>query len=211
MREENNVLNETHGEIRQSERPICKWANIKIITKRKSVWGGDSTPLAQEPVHLRLLVGNVLSRVWGSVTNNYGFWVGLLDLLSLLLHSFLVTITYNSSQSMTVYGSLHSLRNYECLLFHCDWLGCDLRIGRFFSFRCPLVNTPQLNTQLLNCLLNSLTNEWLMNWILESEWQWEWESELIYNWRFTANQFVLASSPLRLTARIFFLIEHLRS
>jgi hypothetical protein len=40
-----------------------------------------------------------------------------------------------------------------------DWLGSDLRIGHFFSFRCPLVNTSQLNTQLLNCVLNSLTNK----------------------------------------------------
>jgi hypothetical protein len=43
---------------------------------------------------------------------------------------------------------LHSLLDYECLLFHCDWLGSDLPIGHFFSFRCPLVNTPQLNTEL---------------------------------------------------------------
>jgi hypothetical protein len=32
----------------------------------------------------------------------------------------------------------------------------------------------------------------------------ETESKLLYDWRFTANQFVLASSPLRLTARFFF-------
>jgi hypothetical protein len=31
------------------------------------------------------------------------------------------------------------------------------------------------------------------------------ESELLYDWRFTANQFDLATSPLRLTARISFL------
>jgi hypothetical protein len=39
------------------------------------------------------------------------------------------------------------------------------------------------------------------------------ESELLYDWRFIANQFVLAPSPLRLTARILFFssIEHLRS
>jgi hypothetical protein len=30
------------------------------------------------------------------------------------------------------------------------------------------------------------------------------KSELLYDWRFTANQFVLASSPLRLTTRYFF-------
>jgi hypothetical protein len=32
----------------------------------------------------------------------------------------------------------------------------------------------------------------------------ESESELLYDWRFTAKQFVLAPSPLRLTARIIF-------
>jgi hypothetical protein len=30
------------------------------------------------------------------------------------------------------------------------------------------------------------------------------ESQLLYDWRFTANQFVLVPSPLRLTARFFF-------
>jgi hypothetical protein len=33
------------------------------------------------------------------------------------------------------------------------------------------------------------------------------ESELLYDWRFTANQFFLAPSPLRLAARIFFLFN----
>jgi hypothetical protein len=33
----------------------------------------------------------------------------------------------------------------------------------------------------------------------------ELESELLYNWRFTAYQFVLEPSPLRLTAKIYFL------
>jgi hypothetical protein len=48
---------------------------------------------------------------------------------------------------MTAYDSLHSLLDYERLLSHCDWLGSDLRVGHFFSFRRPLANTPQLNTQ----------------------------------------------------------------
>jgi hypothetical protein len=39
--------------------------------------------------------------------------------------------------------SLHSLLDYEGLFFHCDWLGSGLRIGHFFSFRCPLVNTAE--------------------------------------------------------------------
>jgi hypothetical protein len=32
----------------------------------------------------------------------------------------------------------------------------------------------------------------------------ESESELLYDWRFTANQFVLEPSPLRITIRDFF-------
>jgi hypothetical protein len=55
----------------------------------------------------------------------------------------------------------HSLLDYERLLFRCDWLGSDLRTGHFFSFRCPLVNTQQLNTELLNWLLSALTTDLL--------------------------------------------------
>jgi hypothetical protein len=58
---------------------------------------------------------------------------------------------------MTALDSLHSLLYYERLRSRCDWLVSDLRIGNFFHFRCPLVNTPQLNTQ----LLHFLTTEWL--------------------------------------------------
>jgi hypothetical protein len=37
------------------------------------------------------------------------------------------------------------------------------------------------------------------------------ESELHYDWRFTANQFVLAPSPLRFTTTVFFATEPLQS
>jgi hypothetical protein len=37
---------------------------------------------------------------------------------------------------MTVYASLHSLLDYECLPFHCDWLGSDLRICHVFYCDC---------------------------------------------------------------------------
>jgi hypothetical protein len=43
---------------------------------------------------------------------------------------------------------------------------------------------------------------------LETQSQSDSESELLYGWRFTANQFVLKPSRLRLTGRIFFSIEH---
>jgi hypothetical protein len=46
---------------------------------------------------------NILSRFWDPVTNtsNNGFWIGWFDLLALLLQLLLITINYNSSQSMT--------------------------------------------------------------------------------------------------------------
>jgi hypothetical protein len=66
----------------------------------------------------------------------------------------LITASYNSSQSMTVTDSLHSLLDYERLLF-CVTLGSDLWISHFFCFRCPLVNTPLLNTEFLT------SAEWL--------------------------------------------------
>jgi hypothetical protein len=37
------------------------------------------------------------------------------------------------------------------------------------------------------------------------------ESELLYDWRFTTNVFVLATSPLRFTTSILFPAEQLRS
>jgi hypothetical protein len=39
----------------------------------------------------------------------------------------------------------------------------------------------------------------------------ELASELLYDWRFTANQFILASNPLRITTRDVFSTESLRS
>jgi hypothetical protein len=90
---------------------------------------------------------------------------------------------------MTVHDSLHSLLDYECLHFCRNWLGSDLRVSHFFSFRCQLVNTPQLNTE--------------FSWDCRKIELSESESELLYDWRFTANQFVLAISPLRLTTNNF--------
>jgi hypothetical protein len=42
-----------------------------------------------------------------------------------------------------------------------DWLGSDSRVGHLFSFCCPLVNTPQLNTS---------TSEFSYDWIIELSW-----------------------------------------
>jgi hypothetical protein len=43
----------------------------------------------------------ILSRVLGFTTDNNVFWIGLLDLLALLLQLLLITINYISSQSVT--------------------------------------------------------------------------------------------------------------
>jgi hypothetical protein len=98
---------------------------------------------------------------WVCVTNSNGFWIWWLDLLALL---------YNSNQlwQLTINNCLRLcpfLAGVRVSSLLRDWLCSNLRVGHFFSFRCPLVNTPQLNTELLNCLLNSL-NEWI-SWIHE--------------------------------------------
>jgi hypothetical protein len=63
---------------------------------------------------------------------------------------------------MADYDSLHSLLDYECLLFHCDWLGSDLRIRHFFSsvVRWLVLHSWTLNFWILLMTesLNSLTN-----------------------------------------------------
>jgi hypothetical protein len=72
---------------------------------------------------------------------------------------------------MTAYDVLQSLLDYECLFFYCDWLGSDLRAGHFFSFRCPPVNTPQLNTSITTAIwltsMNefSFTNDFRINYV----------------------------------------------
>jgi hypothetical protein len=65
------------------------------------------------------------------VTNN-GFWIGRLDLLVLLLQLHLITITYNSSQSVTAWVSFRFLLYYERLPFHC---------GGLLNWLLPLTNS----------------------------------------------------------------------
>jgi hypothetical protein len=104
-----------------------------------------------------------------------------------------ITINYNSSQSMTVWDSLHSLLDYECLRFHCDWLRSDLRIDHFFSLRCPLVNTPQLNTEL--CYY------WITTELIKSK------SELCYDRRSAGQSVLEQSTHLGLTTRSWLLSD----
>jgi hypothetical protein len=53
--------------------------------------------------------GNKMSRVYGSVTNNNGLWIGWFDLLHLLVQSRLITINFQPSpSSLTAEDSVHS-------------------------------------------------------------------------------------------------------
>jgi hypothetical protein len=73
-----------------------------------------------------------------------GFWIGWLHLLELLLQLQSMRTALNQWLLKT-----RSIPYWTTSVFSStDWLGSDLRIGHSFSFRRPLVNTPQLNTQL---------------------------------------------------------------
>jgi hypothetical protein len=98
---------------------------------------------------------------------------------------------------MAASDSLHSSLD-ECLLFCVTHL---VLIYESVTSSASVFRWLTLHSWTVNSLttdsLNSLTNdECLMN---ESES----ESELLYDWRSTANHFVLATSPLRPTTRIF--------
>jgi hypothetical protein len=84
--------------------------------------------------------------------------------------------------------------DYERLLFHCYWLGSDLRVGHFFSFRCPL------NTQLSDVTSTNTLNDCCL---ILTQSKSKSKSELLYDWRFPANHIVLATSSLRSMTRIF--------
>jgi hypothetical protein len=108
-----------------------------------------STTCKSNMIHIQLVRRKwhqryiILSRVRGSVTNNNGFWIGWLDLLPLQLQLQQIITVHNHWLRFAPF--LTGLQVSSPLL----WLRSDLRISHFFSFRCPLVNTPQLNTQLL--------------------------------------------------------------
>jgi hypothetical protein len=84
---------------------------------------------------------------------------------------------------MSVYDSLHSLLDYECLLFCCDWPGSDLRIRH----------------------LRITRDEWQMmyhfriNSTLESKSK--SKSKLCYDRRSVGQSVLVSSTPLGLTTR----------
>jgi hypothetical protein len=70
---------------------------------------------------------HILSRVYGSVTNNNVLWIGWLDLLT--PHK--ISLNHNQLQQLTINDCLRLAPvwlDYDWLLFSCDWLGSDLRV-----------------------------------------------------------------------------------
>jgi hypothetical protein len=120
-----------------------------------------------------LLLSSTYCHVWGvCVTNNNGFWLD--DWI--YWHFY---YNYNQFKQLIINDCLRlaqllpGLRVSSLLR---DWFGSDLRVGHFFSFRCPLVNTPQLNTELsYDWLMTELNYDWTTTapfWV----WVWVWVS-----------------------------------
>jgi hypothetical protein len=88
------------------------WFRVACIEVTSCICKGTSEYLLSFPFLLAL--ENIVTcsmfaclMITGSGVDDFIYW-----------HFFTITTTYNSSQSMTVYDSLHSLLDYECLLFH---------------------------------------------------------------------------------------------
>jgi hypothetical protein len=110
----------------------------------------------------------------------FGLVIGFTGLLQLV-----TTSNYNRSQICTVYNSLKhmlSLLSLPCL--HQALLGNGSQHRKFLSFRVQRPYWPATVSQHLFMAA---------------------KSELLYDWRFTANQFVLAPSLLRHITRVLIL------
>jgi hypothetical protein len=138
----------------------------------------------------------ILSRVWVTVD---GVWID---------YRIYWSLGYNTWLRVTVhcYTRTHThTRTRQCPQ-SLPLLGNGLNGGRSPSSGLP--DWPRPRYQLLTAAApktephqSSLTHSLFSNSHSESES----ESELLYDWRLTAKQFVLAPSPWRITTRVFFL------
>jgi hypothetical protein len=91
------------------------------------------------------------------------------------------------------------LFTHNCILWHVNpLLGSGFQRWSLLCFRVQrLLSSPPgtFQLQLLSCT----------NWLptVEVTQKSKSKSKLLYDWRFTANQFILAPSPLRITTRVF--------
>jgi hypothetical protein len=62
-------------------------------TKTQNLWDGKEAQIWKSKIEMVWSAFLILSRAWGSVTNNNGFWMGWLDLLI-----YFFTVTFNHNQ-----------------------------------------------------------------------------------------------------------------
>jgi hypothetical protein len=106
-----------------------------------------------------------------------------------------VTNSLNYSQ----YSAIADLHTFQFTVAHA--LGFSVSTNR------PMATDLKIETGTSIFLPFLVPSPWNLGTQLKlflAESESESESRLLYDWRFTANQFVLAPSPLRLMARIFF-------
>jgi hypothetical protein len=84
---------------------ICSWNLSNDMTSRQKITQSSgkshhcqlSAAFFSQTLFLRSRsAGLILSRVRGSVTNNNGFWIGWLDLLTPSLQSLVITVSYSA-------------------------------------------------------------------------------------------------------------------
>jgi hypothetical protein len=131
-------------------------------------WGGVRlSPLGTSATILPIVPAPddrwILSRVRVSVTNNNGFWIGWLDLLTPFV---IITLIYSWLWQLTTNGCLRLApfrTGLQVSSLLRDWLGSDLRVGHFSA---SVVHWWTLHSWTMNSLTNA---EWLnsreLNWI----------------------------------------------
>jgi hypothetical protein len=151
-----------------------------------------------------------LSHIRGSVTNNNGFWIGWLYLLSLLCT---VSLNYKPSSAIA------DLHTFQFVVVHAlgfsmstsRLLTTDLNTGTITSNHYEVFLTlsaaansgdsTQFSSDYCSLLLQLISIQLISgtHGVLSTT-----NSKSLYDRRFTANQFIFPSSPLRPTTRDFF-------
>jgi hypothetical protein len=165
----------TKGGWPQTHFDICKPIKVHGVTRHKTViFTHNAIYYKYRYSH----ASGVPWRITGSGLDDWIYWH--------FYYSLFITINYNSANRWL--PKTRSIPSCTTSVFYWDWLGSDLRVGHFFSFRCPLVNTPQLNTQ----------SRLQSDWILFYEWL-PTDSSFTTHLRMTSNElsFITRGEPNR--------------
>jgi hypothetical protein len=141
---------------------------------------------------------HILSWLRGVTIDGMDWWI---DLLTTYTHHSKLHILTVLSLISTLQKSLHTKSSPACSVFSSRRLVTALNNGDssaslLTSLLSSIYPTTELSTELQRNLFSAYLAE--LNSQLTGS-----ESELLYDWRFTANQFALATSPLRSTTSNF--------